>query len=222
MPHMLACGLLALLTTLALASDAPAEPSPIGSATTATIAAATRDAADHAALHSLLPLVTAALNAQRLDELAPLLTPGASLTFVDQSVARTVPELKETFARWLNPSSELAGVTFAPVIDGPALINGDIALATGSSRDLYRMKDGTTLTVPARWSATLLRQDGAWRLASLHCGVNLVDNPILDTALMRAKQASVRLIWLVTASALLAGLVVGLFVGRRSARTSAL
>jgi len=221
--HMLRTAIcLSLLATVASAGDAPAEKPLTGAATPANLALAPadRDAADHAALLSLFPLVTAALNTQKLDDLAPLLAPGASLTFVDQSVAHDVPELKATFARWLNASSDLAGVTFVPLIDRPAQIIGDTALVTGTSRDLYHLKDGNTLTVPARWSATLLRQDGAWRLASLHCGANLVDNPILDIALMRAKQSAVHLIWLVTASALLAGLVVGLFAGRRSARST--
>ena len=58
-----------------------------------------------------------------------------------------------------------------------------------------------------RWTATLVKIDGEWLLASYHVSLNALDNPILNTA-------SRTLYWALAGGAG-AGLIVGLFIKRR-------
>ena len=167
--------------------------------------------ADHQSLRLLLEQATTALNTRHTSDLAPLLAPQATLTFVDQTRCRNATDIEAAFTRWLGPDTDLASVTFAPKIDGPATIIGAVALATGMSDDIYQLKNGSSVTVPTSWSATLIKDAGTWRVASLHCGVNLVDNPILTISGQRVASAWQK----IALAALTLGLAIGAVVGYR-------
>lgn len=174
-------------------------------------AAETDSAADHLALRQLLEQATTALNTQKSADLSQLLAPEATLTFVDQTRCRNASDVEVAFKRWLGPDTDLAKVTFAPKVDGPATIIGNTALATGVSDDIYQLKDGTIVTVPTMWSATVIKNAGVWRVASLHCSVNVVDNPILTIARERTASAWQK----IALAALTAGLAFGAYIGYR-------
>ena len=167
--------------------------------------------ADHQSLRLLLEQATTALNTRHTADLTPLLAPQATLTFVDQSRCHNASDIEAAFTRWLGPDTDLASVTFAPKIDGPATIIGSVALATGISDDLYHLKNGSSVTVPTMWSATLIKDADTWRVASLHCGVNLVDNPILTLSGQRVASAWQK----IALAALTLGLAIGAVLGYR-------
>jgi hypothetical protein len=59
----------------------------------------------------------------------------------------------------------------------------------------------------SRWTATLVKENGHWLLASYHVSANLLDNPLINAA----KSG----LYLAAGVALAAGLVLGLLVGKR-------
>ena len=138
------------------------------------------------------------------------------LTFVDQSVVRSMEELDVMLATWFAPETGLEKVEFAPRADALALLlDGDTAIAGGISDDRYTMRDGRSGVMPTTWSATARRgADGQWRLASLHAGVDPQDNAILDI-----HHRTFRMLLLVVglACALIA-LLIGVVLGRRWGR----
>ena len=69
------------------------------------------------------------------------------------------------------------------------------------------MNDGKMLDLPARWSATLVKDGDKWLIASLHASDNLFDNPLLAIAKRTAYWAG--------GISLLVGLIAGFALGRR-------
>ena len=69
------------------------------------------------------------------------------------------------------------------------------------------MASGRNFDLPARWSATMVKENGQWLIANLHASDNLFDNPLLDSAK--------RTIGWTGAIGLAVGLAIGLFAGRR-------
>jgi hypothetical protein len=59
----------------------------------------------------------------------------------------------------------------------------------------------------SRWTATLVKENGRWLLASYHVSLNALDNPLINGA----KKS---LMWAVVAAGVI-GLVAGLLIGKR-------
>ncbi|NJM83856.1 MAG: hypothetical protein HC844_16655 [Tabrizicola sp.] len=71
----------------------------------------------------------------------------------------------------------------------------------------FKMRAGQEFSVPLRWTATLSRDSGAWKIVALHFSANIFDNPV--DSLLR------KYLWLMLAAALLAGLLAGFLLRRR-------
>jgi hypothetical protein len=55
-------------------------------------------------------------------------------------------------------------------------------VAYGHSNDHFKLRDGTEFDQLTRWSSTLVKKDGRWKVASVHISANLFDNPVLYLA----------------------------------------
>ena len=87
------------------------------------------------------------------------------------------------------------------------LYGGDTGISFGSAVEHFEMTSGSTFDLPARWSATLVKEGDRWLVANLHASDNLFDNPLLNMTR--------RWIWWAGGLGLLVGLVIGLVLGRR-------
>jgi hypothetical protein len=87
------------------------------------------------------------------------------------------------------------------------LYGPDTGIAFGSAVQSYKMANGLKLDAKTRWTATLVREQGRWLVASLHASANLFDNPLLSMAKRTAYWAG--------GVSLVLGLIVGLAIGRR-------
>ena len=69
-----------------------------------------------------------------------------------------------------------------PEADDLSIIyGGDTAIAFGSSVPHYKIL-GMEFDLKNRWTATLVKEDGRWLIASYHVSANVLDNPLLDAA----------------------------------------
>lgn len=190
----IALALIILLTSTAVAEDDPR-------------------AGDRAALRVLLTEVTAALGSGDPARLGPCLAPGFVLTFADQHRFDDLAAL-DAYQRRLRAERGIDRIDFAPAIDGPArFVGADVAIATGTSTDIFVGVDGDGTTITSRWTATLERTAQGWRISALQAGVDLLDNPILE----RIKRT---FSWIACGAAVV-GLLVGLLIGRLVARRRA-
>ena len=67
-------------------------------------------------------------------------------------------------------------------VDELTILYGETGVSFGSSVDYLELREGISLDLKERWSATLVKDKGKWYIASAHISVNLFDNPVLSSA----------------------------------------
>ncbi|HXB58198.1 MAG TPA: nuclear transport factor 2 family protein [Candidatus Acidoferrales bacterium] len=90
--------------------------------------------------------------------------------------------------------------------DELTILYGDnMGICYGSSDEHYQLTNGRELNVKGRWTVTLVKENGHWLVASLHCSTDLFDNVILNFA----KKAA----WMAGFTGLGVGVLLGLLFG---------
>ena len=103
-------------------------------------------------------------------------------------------------------SKAFKGYKVTPTPDDLTILyGGNTGISYGTSVGLFTVA-GTEYELHNRWSATLVKEDGRWKLASYHVSMNVLDNPILNAA-------KSSLLWIGLVALVLGG-VGGLIVGR--------
>ena len=189
-----------LLAAATLRAQAPATPG---------ADAAAADAAVHDALRAVKAKAVEAIAAGDVDRLTGLLAREVVVTWQNAEVCRGPAAVKAYYDRMMKgPSRIVEKVTVAPEVDTlSVLYGGDTAIAYGSSTDGFKLASGLEFSMKSRWSATLVLEDGAWKIASFHASSNLFDNPLLASA----KKG----LWLAGAGGAAVGLLVGFLAFRR-------
>ena len=164
-------------------------------------------AQDHEELRAMLRAVTKAINDKDLPALAAVMLPDVSITTVDQQRFKTLGDFQNYWnAIFSGPTLQVRKVTLNPAVDDlTQFIDDSTGLAYGTSTDTWEFADGDVRTMKVRWSTVVRKVDGKWKVASLHVGTNLLDNPVLDAAKATA--------WKLAAGVGAGGLVVGAVIG---------
>jgi hypothetical protein len=152
----------------------------------------------------MLKTVTDAMNARNIDAMAPLIHDKFSITTVDQQVFTNLNDFKAYFdGLFAGDNAPLKSVTFNPTADAlTEFVNENIGLSRGASTDTYVFNDGDTRVMNSRWTATLFKDGGKWKILNVHIGVNLLDNPVVAAIKNR--------LYAVGIGAAVAGLLLGL------------
>jgi ketosteroid isomerase-like protein len=137
------------------------------------------------------------------------LHPNVVVTWQNAEVSRGRDGVRAYLNRMLNgPSKIVSDYKFDVSVDELTILyGGDTGISFGGSKEHLGLATGTSIDYPARWSATLVKEDGKWLIANLHASSNLFENPFLA--------ATKQLMYIGCAVALLVGLVLGWLVGRR-------
>ena len=135
--------------------------------------------------------------------------PNAVVTWHNAEVSRGRDGIREYLKRMLEgPDKAVESFRADVEVDELTILHGgDTGIAFGSAVEHFELARGRTFDLPARWSATLVKENGRWLIASLHVSDNLFDNPMLNMAR--------RMSWWAGGLALIAGLALGFFLGRR-------
>ncbi|MCX6872475.1 MAG: nuclear transport factor 2 family protein [Verrucomicrobia bacterium] len=163
--------------------------------------------ADHAALRQLRDQVVIAINKLDGDALAPCFAKEFALTTVTQSVLTNPAQVAEFFERTFRAKDALiSGMQTEPTADIlTRFIDENTGVCYGSTKDSYTLKSGEVVTMHNRWSATVVKENGEWKVAMAHVGTDFLNNPLLDGAAAFAKKLAI--------GAGLGGLVVGMVLG---------
>jgi ketosteroid isomerase-like protein len=137
------------------------------------------------------------------------LHPNVVVTWQNAQVSRGRDGVRDYLNHMLKGSNKVVSSfnTDINVDELTILYGGDTGISFGSSREQIGFAGGSSVDYNGRWSATLVKEDGKWLIASLHASTNLFDNPFLATAR--------RVMYGVGAGALIIGLALGFFLGRR-------
>lgn len=140
-------------------------------------------APDVARIHALLHEIEEATNTRDMQRLLRHATDGIVMLSKNGETLVGKAAVDAYVNRMLGAAGPvLTGMHTRVIQDGPPLIHGAVAMAHGTSDDAYEFQGGMRLAIVTSWSATLVRQDGEWRIASLHFSFNLFDNPLLNAA----------------------------------------
>jgi uncharacterized protein (TIGR02246 family) len=195
MKTLIAALLLLSLTSFPASAQAPAAPA--------------ADEATHNELRALRDALLDAIAKGDVERELGYFHPNVVVTWHNAEVSRGRDGVRKYMNRMLNGPDKVVESFKADVtVDALTILyGGDTGISFGSAIEHFKLKGGKDLDLPARWSATLVKEDGRWLIASLHASDNLFDNPLLNLAR--------RVAWWAGGLCLLVGLALGFFRGRR-------
>lgn len=163
----------------------------------------------HNELRALRDGLLDAINKGDIERELTYLHPNVVVTWHDATVSRGRDGVRQYMNRMLTGPDKVVESFGADVdVDELTILyGGDTGISFGSAIEHFKMTSGRTLDLPARWSATLVKENGRWLIANLHASDDLFDNPLLAMARRAA--------WWAGGIALIVGLALGFFLGRR-------
>jgi len=66
------------------------------------------------------------------------------------------------------------------IVGEPLIIDNRIALANGHSINRYTFSTGNKMDMPVDWTGAMIKENGKWKVISLHVAGNVFKNPLLD------------------------------------------
>jgi hypothetical protein len=138
-------------------------------------------AADHEALRKLKTDVITAINTRNVQSMDTLLHKPFMSTLITQDSFTDIERLKAYFDDLFTRSVlRINKITMEAEPDESAQIyTGTFAVARGGTKEVYELGDGRTYTIPGRWTATTIKDNGQWKVLAVHTGVNFIDNPVM-------------------------------------------
>lgn len=165
----------------------------------------TRDE-DRMQLRALMAEVEAGINAQNVDRLTAMMADDVTVTWLNAEVSRGKSEVKAYYSRMVGGEGAILKKYETKVsLDAPARFYGDIAVAEGKADDAFHPHKRDPFHLDSRWSSTLGKINGTWKIVTLHLSANVFTNPLMAEA--------ERWIWIAGAGGLVLGVVAaGLLV----------
>jgi ketosteroid isomerase-like protein len=174
-----------------------------------------KEDAAHNELRALLKEVLDAYNKADYDRLITYLDDNAVITWQNADVSKTPQGVKDYFDKMMKgPNARVKSATIDPTVDELSHLYGDTSVAFGGSKDHYVLNDGTDFAQDTRWTATVVKKNGQWKLAGLQISTNMFDNPILEMAVKKT-------LWVAGGGGVVVGLLVGFLVARLVGRRKA-
>ena len=171
-------------------------------------AAATPEDPAHNELRALRTQVLDAIKAGDVERTLTYVHPNLVVTWQNQEVCRGREGLREFYNRM--GKDAFRGYKVDPIPDELTILyGGDTGISFGSSVAAYRLL-GKEYEFKNRWTATVVKENGRWLLASYHVSNNTLDNPLVNTAK--------RALYGAGGIGLIVGLALGLLVARRRKR----
>ena len=163
-------------------------------------------AADRQALLLVFREVEAGINAQSVDRLTAMMADDVTVTWLNAEVSRGKPEVKAYYSRMVGGEGAILKKYETKVsLGAPARFYGDIAVAEGKADDAFYPHKRDPFQLDSRWSSTLGKIDGTWKIVTLNLSANVFTNPLMAEA--------ERWIWFAGAGGFVLGvLAAGLFV----------
>lgn len=163
----------------------------------------------HDELRALRDRLLIAVNKSDIEAMTACLTTNAIVTWQNGDVSHGRDGFHAYYDRMMTaPGHIVEGFTTAVDVDELTTLYGDsTGVALGSAEDHFKLEGGLDIQLHDRWTATVVKQEGHWLIASVHVSANVFDNPLL-TAAKRT------LLWAIPVTGII-GLLIGFFIGKR-------
>ena len=169
------------------------------------------DEPEHQALRNIKSMYERAVNEDRLDLLKPYFaTPFYGVMITNKRVS-SLAEMKQY---WTGMKSLMGpgGTYHVTVIPDRSVLMGDFALARGVTQDVVTTSAGKTFRFATTWTCLLHKEGGTWKVLQVQGSMDPLRNPFVIDAYHRAANM---LALGAAAIALIVGLLIGWFIGRR-------
>jgi ketosteroid isomerase-like protein len=165
---------------------------------------------DHDLLRQMKDQFVKAYNDRDIDGMLSVLDPRISFTAMNGEAVyghEGVRGYHERLTTGPDASVKGTAITAVEADDLTVIHDGHFGVSAGWADSSYQLKGGLNFATRIRWSCTMVKKDGAWKVVSMHTSSNIFDNPVLR---MTRKAAAAKAV-----VATLAGLAAGFFLGRR-------
>lgn len=140
----------------------------------------------HEELRTLRRQLVEAINKNDIDALLTHLDRNVVITWMDGTVSRGQQGVREYIEEMTKGANrKINSYKSEPEVDDLTHLYGDTGVASGKSRDEVVQTDGQTFVINTRFTATLVKKDGEWNVASFHGSTSMFDNPVLHIAVRR-------------------------------------
>jgi ketosteroid isomerase-like protein len=138
----------------------------------------------HEQLRQLRDGLLAAMNKGDLDATLAFLHTNCVITWHNAEVSRGHQGVRDYYNRVMTGPNRIVDSFHCDVkVDElTSLYAENTGICFGSSDEQFKLASGKNLNVKGRWTATLVKENGRWLVASLHVSTNLFDNVMLDLA----------------------------------------
>jgi uncharacterized protein (TIGR02246 family) len=173
----------------------------------------------HEELRALKRELTAAVNKGDVDAVLSHLDKDVVVTWLNGEVSRGPAGVREYYDRMTKgPQRKVESFATDPTVEELTHLYGNSGIAYGTSKDTFKLTDGSAFTVNSHWSATVVKQDGRWKIANFHASTDMFDNEVLHLALRRTASWTAAIALFI---GFLLGSLVVWFLRRRPAEGSA-
>ena len=166
---------------------------------------------DRHALLQVMNSVEKAINAQDIEGIVAQMSPDCTVTWWNAEISRGHDDIRAYYRRMMKDDGRIISryTTQAKLGAHARFIGsgGDVAVADGSMEDEFFPIARGPFRLSSRWSATVAKSSGEWKIVNLHLSANVFTNSLI-AELTRA-------LWIVGAAGLLIGLGVGWFLRAR-------
>jgi hypothetical protein len=171
---------------------------------------------DRQALLGILQKVQDAINAQDVDGILAQMSPDCTVTWWNAEVSRGHDEIRAYYRKMMvDPGRYITNYTTQAKLGDHARFLGagaDVAVADGTMEDEFFPVIRGTFKLDSRWSATVAKSNGVWKIVSLHLSSNVFTNQLISELTTG--------LWIAGGAGLLAGGLAGWLFGRRRKRSS--
>ena len=162
---------------------------------------------EHQKLRAIKDQLVDAFNRRDIDALLGFLEPDVVVTWQNGEVSRKREGVRQYYQKMLLAPDSIVktlNIDDLKVAELSILYGKErhTAIAWGTMKDHYALRDGMTFDLNSRWTVTLIKDGGRWLIAEAHLSDNLFDNEILRLAVWKTA------LWL-GIGALAIGVVVG-------------
>jgi SnoaL-like domain len=168
---------------------------------------------DRVALRNILAEVERGINEQDIERILTQMDPSCTVTWWNAEISRGHDEIRAYYRRMVKDAGRLINkYTTAAKVGAPARFigsAGDIAVADGSMEDEFFPVIRGSFKLSSRWTATLAKSGGQWKIVNLHLSSNVFTNSLISEL--------TRGLWYVGAAGLVVGGLAGWFLRRRKA-----
>jgi hypothetical protein len=104
-----------------------------------------------------------------------------TVIWLNAEVSRGKDEVRAYYGRMVgHDKAILKKYLTKATLGAPAKFYGEVAIADGSAADEFYPIARGFFKLDSRWSSTMVKSDGGWKIVSLHLSSNVFNNPLLD------------------------------------------